>query len=57
MGSKNPKPPNKKNSEIVGFCLHQEDNHFQTEITWEKARRKCIKQFNNKCKYFVPKGV
>jgi hypothetical protein len=40
----------KKEIEAYGVCLLP--HHNEELISWEKARRKCIKFFNNKCKWF-----
>jgi hypothetical protein len=42
--------------EVVGACVHPDPEHVH-EVTREKAFRKCLKQYNNKCQYFMPKEM
>jgi hypothetical protein len=50
---KGKEPPSNKN-EIVGVCTHHHCTHWLEHITRDKAHRKCVKQFNNRCKHFIP---
>lgn len=43
--------------EVIGICLHPSIEHkaLHLHVSREKAHRKCLKEFNNPCKYFVKK--